>query len=134
MNSVFRLSRSVKQLSLGVALIGLAGCLNIADPPKGLTIFTIVSGNAQTIPLNATNIDPLVVRTYDETATPMAGIVVTWTIVAGGGTLSATSTTTDAAGNASVNYKPGTSTGIVTIKATAIDLDVTFTETVVPAT
>lgn len=134
MNSVFRPSKSVKRLSLGLALMGLAGCLNIADPPKGLTIVTIISGNAQTIPLNATNIDPLVVRTYDETATPMAGIVVTWAIIAGGGTLSATSTTTDAGGNASVTYKPGTSTGIVTIKATAIDLDVTFTETVVPAT
>jgi hypothetical protein len=132
-SSKFRLSRSVKRLSLGLALIGLAGCLNIADPPKGLTIFTVVSGNAQTIPLNATNIDPLVVRTYDETGTPMAGIVVTWTITAGGGTLSATSTTTDAGGNASVTYKPA-STGVITIKATAIDLDVTFTETVVPAT
>lgn len=134
MNSVFRLSRSVKRLSFGIALIGLAGCLNIADPPKGLTILTIVSGNAQTIPLNATNVDPLVVRTYDETGTPMPAIVVTWTIVAGAGTLSASSTTTDAAGNASVTYKPGSSTGIVTIKATAIDLNVTFTETVVAAT
>jgi hypothetical protein len=129
-----RLSVALKSLSLAVALVWLSGCLNIADPKKGLTIFTVVSGNGQTIPLNATNVDPLVVRTYDETAAPLGGVVVTWAIVAGGGTLSTTSTTTDAGGNASVTYKPGTATGIVTIKATAIDLNVTFTETVVPAT
>jgi hypothetical protein len=123
----------LKSLSLAVALVWLSGCLNIADPKKGLTIFTVVSGNSQTIPLNATVIDPLVVRAYDEQAHPLAGVVVTWAITAGGGTLSATSTTTDAGGNASVTYKP-TTTGIITIKVTAIDLNVTFTETVVPAT
>lgn len=129
-----RLSNAVKRLSVAIALIGLAGCLNIADPPKGLTILTVISGNGQTIPLNSTSIAPLVVRAYDETATPMAGIVVTWAITSGGGTLSATSTTTDANGEASVTYKPGATVGTVTIKATAIDLNVTFTEVVVAAT
>ena len=129
-----RLIRSVKQFSIALLTVALAGCLNIADPPKGLTILAITAGNNQNIAVNATASDPLVVRAFDETATPMAGVVITFTITNGGGSLTATSATTNSSGDASVNYKPAAPLGTVNIKASSKDLNVTFTETVIAAT
>lgn len=126
-----RFSRSLKSLSVALALIGLVGCLNV-DIQNGLTILVIVGGNNQTIAVNATAIDPLAVRTYDANAVPLGGVVVTWAIISGGGTLSTTSTTTDASGKASITYAPA-APGVVTITAKSADLTVLFSETVVAA-
>ena len=119
---------SVKQLLLGFSALVLAGCLSIADPPKGLSILTVISGNNQTVPINTTAPDALTIRAFDETATPMAGVAVTWSITNGAGTLSTTSTTTDGSGTTSVTYKAGATAGTANIKASAKDLSVTFTE------
>ena len=120
----------VRTFAIGFLALGLAGCLSISDPPKGLSILTIVAGNNQIVPVNTTATDALVVKAFDETTSPMAGVVVTWTLSSGTGTLSTTTSTTDDSGLASVTYKAGTTTGSVNVKATAKDLNVTFTEVV----
>ncbi len=125
-----RLLLSFKQLSIGMLALTLAGCLNIADPRVGLSLITIIGGNNQTVAVNATATDPLTIRAFDETTSPMPGVVVIWSITNGAGTLGSTSTTTDATGTTSVTFKAGASAGTVNIKATSSDLNVTFTEVV----
>jgi adhesin/invasin len=78
----------------------------------------ITSGNPQTITLGATTA-PMVVHVADQFGNAVAGATVTWTTT--GGTLSATSTTTDASGNAQVTLD--------TSGPTVLPLPVIFTVT-----
>ena len=59
-----------------------------------------ISGDNQTI-LSGTTSAPMVVQVVDQFGNPVANATVTWAAT-GGGTLSATSTTTDASGNTQV--------------------------------
>lgn len=103
------------------------------DDPTDVPVATSVaveSGNNQTIAVS-TAAAPLMVTVLDQDDDEMQGVPVTWSITSGGGTLSATSSTTNADGNASVTYtSPGT-TGAKIITATVAGLPaVTFTITV----
>jgi hypothetical protein len=66
-----------------------------------------VSGDGQSGPVTQPLADPLVVIVTDSGGAGVPGIPVTWTVVAGGGSLSATSATTDASGQASVSLTLG---------------------------
>jgi hypothetical protein len=48
---------------------------------------------------------------------PLEGIAVNWSVVSGGGTLSANSSVTDASGAASVNYTTGPDVGTAIVAA-----------------
>jgi hypothetical protein len=114
-------------------MLGLSACLDVNAATGTLGLLVVVSGTRQTIPLNATAIDPLVVGAYNQYGTPIPGLVVTWAITQGSGTLTVASSTTDISGTAETSFKPGTTTGPVTITATAQNLTLSFTETVVDA-
>src|SRR4051812_2529174 len=62
------------------------------------------SGDAQTGTLSSTLAAPLVVTVTGATGTPVSGAAVTWTVAQGNGALSASSSTTDASGHASVRW------------------------------
>ena len=81
--------------------------------------FTIVSGDAQSGLVGTAAPLPLTVNLKDGGGNPVVGQTITWTVISGSATLSAFSSTTDVAGNASVNFSFGTSAGPITIQAAA---------------
>ena len=87
-----------------------------------------VSGDNQKGGAGAALASPFVVEVQDENGTAQAGIAVTFTVTAGGGTLSATNTTTDANGRAESTLTLGPSLGAntVSVAADSIESQVTF--------
>ena len=74
--------------------------------------------------------EPLVVLVSDEDGAAMAGMVVSFAVTAGGGTLSAATATTDANGRAATRLTLGSDPGTNTVSATGEGLEpVTFTAT-----
>ncbi len=67
----------------------------------------IVSGNNQTAQVGTALGSPLVVRVTNAAGGALSGITVTWSVLAGGGTLGSASSTTDAQGQAQVTYTVG---------------------------
>src|SRR5689334_6505293 len=70
-----------------------------------------ISGNGQTGNVGGTLAQPLLVKVTSGSGGGVAGVAVTWAVTAGGGMLSATTTATDARGNASVSWTLGTVAG-----------------------
>ncbi len=74
--------------------------------------------------------EPFVVEIRDQNGSPLSGATVTFAVTAGGGTLSATTDTTDANGIASTSLTLGRQPGANTVQATVEGLEpVTFTAT-----
>lgn len=70
------------------------------------------------------------VTVTDRSGNPIAGVAVAWQVTSGGGSASAPTITTDAAGHAQVTWMLGTTPGTNTLTATAGTLPaVTFTAT-----
>ena len=87
-----------------------------------------VSGDEQAGPAGAALAEPLVVRVQDQNGDPLSGATVTFAVTPGGGTLSATTATTDANGRAATTLTLGRQPGTNTVEATVDGLEpVTFT-------
>jgi adhesin/invasin len=85
------------QASIGTGATVLITATATVGPASAIQI---TSGGTQTVTAGAQTA-PLVVKVIDQFANPVAGATVMWSVV-GGGTLSATSSTTDANGIAQV--------------------------------
>jgi hypothetical protein len=85
----------------------------------------VVSGNNQTAPVNTQLPQPLVVQVTDQSGNPIAGVSVTFS--APSGTFTGAPATTNASGQATVNYTTGSSVGTVTINAAVDALNTQFT-------
>ncbi len=86
-----------------------------------------VSGIQQKAPAGTGLAQPFVVSVRDQNGEPYAGATVTFVVIAGGGTLSATTDTTDANGQAGTTLTLGRQPGANIVVATVADLDpVTF--------
>ena len=122
---------TVAVLALGVT----AGCDDDDDPvePRRATEIEIVSGTPQSIARNAAS-QPLIVRVLDQDDDPMAGVNVTFAVATGTGTLSATTATTGANGQAQTVFTAGNTAGTATVTATATGITgpQTFTITITP--
>lgn len=90
----------------------------LPDDPARLEV---VSGNAQFGPSAAELALPLVVRVTDTYQNPVDGAAVSWAVTDGGGTLSASSTTTDTDGQASVRWTLGSAEGPVHTATATVD-------------
>ena len=91
---------------------------------------TKVCGDSQEGTASILLAEPLVVLVSDEDGAAMAGMVVSFAVTAGGGTLSAATATTDANGRAATRLTLGSETGTNTVSATVEGLEpVTFTAT-----
>jgi len=118
-----------------VAVIGalaLSACINLDDTTRVARV-SEVSGHNGTVTAGSNTGIPLVVKAFDQMGNSLEGTTVTWSIVSGGGSLSAETTETDAGGQAGVTYKPGSTPGNALVKASAGRLSVTFTVHVVAA-
>lgn len=106
-------SVGVNNQGLSATVAGLTGSpvgfvASATAPPTQIAMF---SGDGQTGTAGAALAQPLVVLVRDAANAPVAGVVVTWQATAGGGALSAATSTTDAAGHASVGLTVGTTAG-----------------------
>ena len=92
---------------------------------------TIVSGDGQEGPAGAQLDAPFVVSVSDENGAALAGAAVSFSVAAGGGTLTATTATTNANGRAATTLRLGSTPGDNTVEATVAGLDagVTFSAT-----
>ena len=91
---------------------------------------TKVCGDSQEGMASEQLAESLVVLVSDENGAAMAGVVVSFTVTAGGGTLSAATATTDANGRAATRLTLGSDAGTNTVSATVEGLEsVTFTAT-----
>ena len=89
-----------------------------------------VSGKGQEGSVGAALAKPFVVSVLDKDGDAIAGAVVTFSVTAGGGTLSSTTAATDADGRASTILTLGSQPGTNTVVATVKDLEpVAFTAT-----
>ena len=91
---------------------------------------TKVCGDDQEGTAGALLAEPLVVSVVDEDGAAMAGVVVSFAVTAGGGTLSSATATTNANGRARTWLTLGSEPGTNTVSATVAGLEsVTFTAT-----
>ena len=95
-------------------------------PPMPTTL--VVSGDNQAGLTGEALTNPFVVEVRNQYGDPMAGVTATFAVIAGGGTLSVTTTMTDANGHAestlTLGNAPGTNT--VTVSVEGITASVTF--------
>ncbi|HZT23460.1 MAG TPA: hypothetical protein VFB55_11180, partial [Verrucomicrobiae bacterium] len=116
--------------SVKAYVVGSGGA---APAPSNLVL---VSGNGQTAAAGSSLSSPLVVKVVDASGAPVPGVVVTFAVTAGGGSLSTTQTISDAAGLASATFQLGPQAGTNTVKVSSGSLSpVIFTATgTAPAT
>ena len=102
------------------------------DPRTPITLVKI-SGAAQQGTVNAALPLPFVVEVRDQQNIAYAGVPVTFSVTAGNGRLSTTTTTTDTNGRAAVHLTFGRTAGTTTVRvtATSISQPVQFTATAV---
>ena len=114
------LARTPKLLPVTFDAVGVA-------VPQSLTRS---SGNRQQGGLGAALAEPFAVSVLDQNGNPLPGAEVTFSVTAGGGSLSATTATTDAEGRAVTTLTLGSEPETVTVVAAVAGLDpVTFTAT-----
>ena len=92
-----------------------------------------ISGDSQTGDIDTALNNPFIVEVRDQDGDALSGVAVTFAVTGGGGTLSATSVTTDASGRASSTLTLGaTATNTVTASVSGITGSITFTATATP--
>ena len=113
--------------------VAVAGLEPVTFTATGLAVprtLVKLSGDDQQAAAGAVLVEPFVVEVRDQNGDPLAGVQVTFAVTAGGGTLSATTATTDADGRAAATLTLGREPGTNTVEATVAGLDpVTFTAT-----
>jgi hypothetical protein len=110
-------NRARKSLLFLVVAVSIAACNSAAGPPVPEGI-TAVSGSDQFAVVSAQAANPLVVLVTDGDGNPFAGATVTWTVTKGGGTVSDSTSTSDASGHTSIMYTAGALPGAATVVAT----------------
>jgi hypothetical protein len=85
--------------------------------PAAIAAIIASSGTGQSAVVGTALAQPLIVRVADAFGNPVGGVTVGWTVVAGGGSLSASSSTSDASGLASVQLTLGTVAGTQRVRA-----------------
>ncbi|MFI5208572.1 MAG: Ig-like domain-containing protein [Gemmatimonadales bacterium] len=105
------------------------GCA-VAQAAATITAF---SGSAQSATVGSALPAPLDVRLSDSLGSPVAGVSVGFVVTLGGGSLSATSATTNAGGDATTTWTLGHTAGPQQVSASAGILGVPFTATGIAA-
>lgn len=117
---------TVQATSTGLVLVEFT--ITTGPPPASLTI---VSGNNQAGTPDNALANPLVVEVQDADGGAVDGVMVTFEVTAGGGTLSAETATTNAQGRAQTSLTLGSEREINSVRASVTGLDpVTFNTSV----
>ncbi|HEU4993640.1 MAG TPA: Ig-like domain-containing protein [Gemmatimonadaceae bacterium] len=117
----------------GALLLASAACNdddnNLVNRVLVATSISVSSGDGQVGVAGQPLAQPIVVHVLDQIGNSLANGVVSWTVLSGGGSVSASTTLTDANGNASVTWTMGAA-GVNALRAAiANGASVTFTAT-----
>ncbi len=93
-----------------------------ATAPPTPTTIALGSGDGQNGKTLEALSSPFVVRVTDDQGGGVAGVTVTWAVMAGDGSLSSPSSSTNGQGDASVTFTPGTTTGESMVSASVAGL------------
>jgi|GEM_PF-1278719 len=118
--TVWTLASSVGTQTATASSDGLAGSpvsFTAMAAPGGPRRLILVSGNNQSAPPNQELSQPLVVRLEDDNGNGVSNRAVSWVIGSGGGSVSATTSTTDDNGEAQVRWTLGPTPGVNTLNA-----------------
>ena len=129
--TTYRLPTAVGTVNVVAEVVGLplSTVFQATVLPATAFALTAVSGDGQTAPIGGV-LTPFAVRVTDRFGNPVPGVTVTWEIVAGGGILSAPTSTADPNGIAVVTYTLGLLPGLNTVRAILPSgATVTFTAT-----
>jgi alpha-tubulin suppressor-like RCC1 family protein len=106
----------------------LASCAKDLNTGPRLATLVQISGDGQAGAIGATLGQPFVIKVVDQSGAPVKGEIIVWQVTSGGGSVSASQTSTDDDGLASTSLRLGTTIGPNTVRATLGDLDpVVFT-------
>ncbi len=103
-------------IQVAVGSISKTATLTVVAPPKDQLQKT--SGDGQSGFVGSQLPQPLKVRVLDGSSAPLPGRTVSWTVASGGGSVSASSSSTDAQGYAQVTWTLGPIAGGNTVSAT----------------
>ena len=109
-------TRAVRTAALLIACAAMAS-FSLNTEVTGPGALVIAGGDQQSAPANTALPNPLEVIVVDQFGVPLNNITINWTIAAGGGSLSASSSVSDDNGHASVNYTTGPTPGRATVNA-----------------
>jgi hypothetical protein len=113
-------SQFARVVVVGVAALAMSACGGHGGHGKSTTraSITIVAGNAQSGVVGTELPISLSVAVRDKSGRPVAGAAVTWAVVAGGGSVTPVSITTDSAGLATARWTLGMTAGANRVTAT----------------
>ena len=106
---------------LALTVVSISACKDQAPIPHTPTHLLVVSGTNQSGDLSAALAKPLVVEALDAANRSVAGVPLTWTAI-GGGTLSATTSTTGSDGKSSVTWTLAPTAGVQVVTVTSTKL------------
>ena len=119
-----RIRRAAAATSLLAVAASLAACSDSAKTAPATIAGILAEGGAQqNVIVGASVTDSLKVQVTTSNATLASGVEVDWTIIAGDGTVSATTSRTNANGEAAISYKAGTKAQLAQISAKVSGLD-----------
>jgi plastocyanin len=110
--------RSMKQLGISAVMLVIGACEDGTEPEPGPEVLAAVSGNGQSAEVGAAVADPLVVSVMQD-GVPVTGTTVTWTVTAGGGSVTPATATTGSLGTASTTRTLGATAGTNAVEASA---------------
>ena len=126
--------RALWLLTLSLVAGVASGCGSpTATNNLGIVQVERLSGNGQTGIVNQTLPIALLIQAVDVDDRPVSGATVTWTVSTNGGSVSSTSETTDATGEAAVLWTLGSELGTESVVASAGGVTATFLATAVAA-
>ena len=137
MDSGIRACSTGRWVVAAAALVVAGACndnnLNtVSVIPAVITVSS--TSNGQTGVVGQPLPQPVSVQVTDQSRNPVANVIVTWTVLTGGGAVAQATSTTDATGTASVIWTVGTAVGENTLRASiATGASVTITATGEPA-
>src|SRR4051812_21105600 len=106
----------LRTLVVGASIIAAACSGDSSTDLKQSSIDT-ASGNEQSAVVGTTLSQPLVIHAFGPNGEALSGRAVTFTVGTGAGSLTTTTATTDAQGNASTTWTLGTKSGAQTVAA-----------------
>jgi hypothetical protein len=111
-------------LTLALAAVGiasLAACSNDSSTntltPVATALAPTTGSDAQTGTVGQALSQAVGVHVTDQNGAAMRGAIVTWTVLAGGGSVDSTTSASDTSGNAAAHWTLGTTTGVDSLRA-----------------
>lgn len=112
------LVRLAVAITASLSLLTACSSSDATAPATPTAISAVAGSDAQIGTVGQALANPISVSVLAANGTPVAGVMVSWAVQSGGGSISITSSPTDSLGNASVSWTLGTVAGADSLTAT----------------